>query len=114
MEPVRLVAGARHDGPPLWRAAVQVPAALFLAILSPSRVALSEVGAAAPFLRFGAQALAMTLALHGWYDADGADVGARVQDENLRILLILGGLVAAMFSGALGYLAFLEVLGTIL
>jgi hypothetical protein len=107
-------ATAGRSGPPLWHAAVLVPLALALAVLSPVLIGGSGLGAAAPWVRLVAQALAFACALGGWYQADQAEVRPSVHDENLRVVLILGGLLAAMYSVALGWLAVMEVLGALL
>lgn len=105
---------AGRSGPPLWHAGVLVPTALVLAVMSPLVIGGSGLGGAAPWVRLAAQGLALACALRGWFQADQADVRPSVHDENLRLVLILGALLGAMYAGALGWLSAMEVLGLLL
>lgn len=104
----------RHEGPPLWHAAVMVPVALGLAIFGPDLVGQTwGPGLGTSVARLMTEVVAFGLGVRGWYSADVADVRPSVHDENTRIVLVFGGLLAAMFAGALGWLAFMDVLSSL-
>lgn len=95
--------------PPLVYAGIAVPVALVLALLGPTFVASAGLGAATPYARLLVELGALGFALAGVWLADQAEVEPRVESENLRVLLVLGGLVTTMFAGAFLWLAAMEI-----
>lgn len=105
---------ATIEEPPLAYAGTVVPLALLMALLGPTFVANARLGPATPYARLLVELVALGLALAGVWCADQAQVEPRVESENLRVLLVLGGLVTSMFAGAFLWLAAMEILTLLL
>lgn len=112
--PVAVGRPARRWHPPLVLAGIVVPLALAASLAAPILLADASRGPDTPLVRFGVEFAALVLALLGVWLADQARVPPSVRAENMRILLLLGGMVAAMFSAAFLWLAALEMVGSVL
>lgn len=100
--------------PPLVLAGVVVPLALAASLVAPILLSDATRGPGTPLARLGLESLALLLGVVGIWLADQARVPPSVRAENLRVLLVLGGMVATMFAAAFLWLATLEVVGAAL
>lgn len=113
-QPVTVERSTHRWHPPLALAGIAVPLALAASLAAPIMLADASRGPDTPLMRFVVELVAFLLAFVGVWLADQARVPPSVLAENMRILLLLGGMVAAMFSAAFLWLAGLQVVGSVL